>query len=196
MKVYISGQITGLDIDDARAKFENAENIVRGMGLRPVNPLTGSDQTKKWKEHMVRDIEMLFGCDAIFMIRNWKKSKGARIERFIAEEMGMLILHENGVNGDPIKKLKDAIYQATGISYEEYTQRNKKLPNHFARLVFGNYLLSVEQYKPREVARMVNRSRSTVSRYPENFQTEIDVNREFRDLVKGIEFYFEGNVSL
>jgi len=138
MKVYISGQITGLDIDEARANFENAENLVRSMGLRPVNKLNGSDQSKKWKEHMVRDIELLFGCDAIFMIPGWKKSKGARIEKYIAEETGMVILFENGVNADPIRKLKDAIFQATGISYEEYTQRNKKLPNHFARLVFGN----------------------------------------------------------
>jgi len=54
----------------------------------------------------------------------------------------------------------------------------------------------VEKYKPKEVARMVNRSRSTVCRYPEIFKIEHDVNREFRELVKGIEFYFESKVSL
>lgn len=38
---------------------------------------------------MVRDIEMLMGCEAIFMLPCWTKSKGARIEKMIAQEMGL-----------------------------------------------------------------------------------------------------------
>jgi len=47
----------------------------------------------KYKEYMIADITALFYCDAIFMLNGWEESKGARIEKFIAKEVGILELN-------------------------------------------------------------------------------------------------------
>ena len=72
MKIYISGKITDTDIEQTR------EN-----GLPIDSP---------WEQHMLRDIELLMGCGGIFLLPDWKESRGARIEHAIAKELGLLIL--------------------------------------------------------------------------------------------------------
>jgi hypothetical protein len=95
MKVYISGQITGLDIDEAKAYFKQAENFLESLGHETVNPFDvlpyHPDTT--WEEYMIADIRELFKCDAIYMLHNWEKSKGAKIEKAIAEGMGLIIMY-------------------------------------------------------------------------------------------------------
>ncbi len=39
MKIYISGKISGLPLEEARDKFQLAENRLRMGGYEPVNPL-------------------------------------------------------------------------------------------------------------------------------------------------------------
>jgi hypothetical protein len=39
-------------------------------------------------------IAALVTCDEIFMLKNWETSKGAKIEFYIADEMGMKIIFE------------------------------------------------------------------------------------------------------
>lgn len=93
MKIYISGQITGLDSQEARAKFDEAERILIEKGYSPVNPmkLNVAIEGKTWEEYMLDDLRLLFDCDAIYLLDNWQASKGARIEYHIAQEMGMII---------------------------------------------------------------------------------------------------------
>ena len=94
--VYISGQITGLDLKEAKAKFDKAEALLFEKGYKPLNPMKVNPPMcgKNWKEYMLDDIILLFKCDVIYLLGNWQASKGARIEHFIANEMGMTILTE------------------------------------------------------------------------------------------------------
>lgn len=58
--------------------------------MDPVNPMkNGLPETASWKQHMVKDIEMLLDCEAILMLSCWRTSKGAKIEKAIAEQMGV-----------------------------------------------------------------------------------------------------------
>ena len=41
---------------------------------------------------MIDDLRLLFDCEAIYLIDNWQMSKGARIEYYIAKELGMSII--------------------------------------------------------------------------------------------------------
>ncbi|WP_448826943.1 DUF4406 domain-containing protein [Capnocytophaga bilenii] len=43
---------------------------------------------------MVKDIVDLLQCKAIYMLQGWQESKGARIEHYIATEIGMPIMYE------------------------------------------------------------------------------------------------------
>lgn len=94
--VYISGQITGLELKEAKANFDKAEALLLEKGFKPLNPMKVNPpmSAKKWKEYMLDDIVQLFNCEGIFLLNNWQDSKGARIEHFIAQEIGMMIFTE------------------------------------------------------------------------------------------------------
>lgn len=96
MKIYISGQITGLEYKDAFERFEKAENKINEQTLHEaVNPMKlNHNHDKSWENYMLEDIKALFDCDAIYMLNNWGSSKGARIERSIAIEIGLEIIYE------------------------------------------------------------------------------------------------------
>jgi len=96
--IYISGQITGLELKEAQANFEAAEQhlsehghteIVNPMKLVPYHP----DLT--WKDYMIEDIKAIFDCKGMYMLSNWKESKGAKIEHAIAEHLGLSILYQH-----------------------------------------------------------------------------------------------------
>lgn len=93
MKIYISGQITGLEPKEAKANFDKAEKILIEKGYDPVNPmkLNIPIESKAWVDYMLDDIKLLFDCEAIYLLDNWQSSKGARIEYLIAQEMEMTI---------------------------------------------------------------------------------------------------------
>lgn len=95
MKMYISGKITDLPTEQVAAKFEQAEQQIKSYGHEPVNPLNnGVDATEHWNKHIVADIALLLECDAIYLLRDWGDSKGARIEANIAGECGLEIIHQ------------------------------------------------------------------------------------------------------
>lgn len=85
MTIYLSGAISGLDIEKVKAKFQQAEDHLTNQGWEVVNPLKiHNGEVKTWEQYMFRDIEELFKCDAICMLPCWVGSRGARIEVFIA----------------------------------------------------------------------------------------------------------------
>lgn len=95
MKVYISGMITGLSLDVARKRFEDAETILKKKGYTTVNPFNnGLDASAEWDAHMKVDIKMLLDCDCIYMLDGWENSRGAMTEHYIAQTLGMGVVYE------------------------------------------------------------------------------------------------------
>jgi hypothetical protein len=102
MKVYISGKISGLEYYQAQEKFKLTADALKLLGCEPVNPFdNGLTENDPWTKHMAIDIEMLMQCEAIALLSNWKDSKGARIEHYIAKEMGLLVVHV-AIKGDTL----------------------------------------------------------------------------------------------
>lgn len=100
MKIYIAGKISGLNYSDAFAKFFNATKLLRGLGHEPINPmevngLDGDGKQHPWAEYMRRDIPVLLSCDAIYLLPDWTDSQGAKLEKHIADELGMLVIYES-----------------------------------------------------------------------------------------------------
>lgn len=91
-KVYISGKISGIPLEVAKAKFNAAADRIREAGHRPFNPFdNGLPDTATWNEHMKADIAMMMECDEVCMLPCWTTSQGAIIERSIAEKVGMVV---------------------------------------------------------------------------------------------------------
>ena len=85
MKIYISGKITG--DSNYKQKFKNAELFLRLAGFEVVNPADQKITGKPWAWYMRKDIAQLMECEAIFLLKDWKKSKGARLEYYIAKKV-------------------------------------------------------------------------------------------------------------
>lgn len=93
-KIYISGKITGIE-NEAPLLFEKAEKELQAKGFVTVNPLTlNHEHDKTWHSYMKEDVKALCDCDSIYMMSNWKDSKGAVIELEIATYLGLKVFHE------------------------------------------------------------------------------------------------------
>lgn len=94
-RCYISGKITGMETE-AEALFEEAEREVMRRGYMPVNPFKiDHDHDKSWRAYMRSDIKALCDCEAIYMLTNWRDSKGATIELQIANHLEMDVIHQH-----------------------------------------------------------------------------------------------------
>lgn len=68
---------------------------MKRLGYEPVNPLdNGLSEHDNWEVHIVKDIATLLQCKAIYMLQDWQDSKGARIEYYIATQIGIPIMYE------------------------------------------------------------------------------------------------------
>ena len=95
MKIYISGKISGTNLTETRKRFAAAAKAMKRLGYEPVNPLdNGLSEQDTWEVHIIKDIATLLQCKAIYMLQDWQDSKGARIEYYIATEIGMPIMYE------------------------------------------------------------------------------------------------------
>lgn len=92
MKIYISGKISGLPVNEVVAKFQAAERKIRKFGQTPINPLeNGLPIEAEWADQMGKDIAQLLRADAIYMLSDWRQSEGATIEYLIARQRRMRI---------------------------------------------------------------------------------------------------------
>lgn len=93
LRIYISGSITR--DPDYRAHFCQAEEKLRNQHLHVFNPAKyDADPDKTWTDYMKYDIRQLLGCSAIYLLKGWRKGKGARLEYRIAKALGLIIMRE------------------------------------------------------------------------------------------------------
>lgn len=97
--IYISGRITGNN--NWQSDFQKAEDYLKDKKYKIViNPLCLEEQVKKevknptYTDYMKQCIEILILCDEIYMLRGWRRSKGARLEHHIAKVLGMKIIYQ------------------------------------------------------------------------------------------------------
>ena len=111
MKIYISGPISKQKIEKVRNKFDKAEQKLISEGNEVINPLKINHlEGALWKDYMLRDIEELFKCDAIYMMEGWENSMGARIELSIAIECCLRIFYEEKPVCPCCKSIDDAYH--------------------------------------------------------------------------------------
>ena len=91
--VYISGPITGVlqsTFTFAKAErwlFDQGHSVMNPMGIEdPKDPLKDNDL---WVYYMKKALALLVEADCIYMLDGWEKSKGARLEFWIATELNI-----------------------------------------------------------------------------------------------------------
>lgn len=93
-KVYISGPITNLDLDQSRISFKKAEKYLKSKGYETVNPFdNGVDENAAWNEHMRVDLRNMLECDSIYVLNGHESSRGCRLELYVALQCGLILLN-------------------------------------------------------------------------------------------------------
>lgn len=90
--IYISGQVSGNP--KYREQFAAKERMLKFLNWKVVNPVKHEKDGKEWSYYLKKDIRKLLKCDTIYMMKGWSKSKGARLERIVADSLGMKVIYE------------------------------------------------------------------------------------------------------
>ena len=102
-RIYIAGPMTGLP-DLNRAEFLKAVDLIwekskgTAIGFNPhrVADMLGWDELTPLKTIADTLLGDLVDCDAIYMLRGWERSKGARAEHAVAVWIGLEIVYQGG----------------------------------------------------------------------------------------------------
>lgn len=137
-KIYISGPITGLT-NDNRLAFERAKQALSLMGFKPVNPHeNGLQPGATYNQHLVKDIELLLECDAIYLLKGWTDSDGAMIECFIADNRNLRVFSYH----TPIEMLHEF-----SIMFKENSMFEKENSFKNSHVHFENSKIQLENSK-------------------------------------------------
>lgn len=99
--IYIAGPIA--NTTDFVERFTMARREVVKLGYTPVCPieLNGVDENSRKEDaenrlaYLRKDLHALIEADGIYLLRGWENSRGARLEKLIADGLGLLILYQD-----------------------------------------------------------------------------------------------------
>ena len=96
-RIYISGPITGTT--DYKERFAAAADFLRKGGYKPVNPTTMFGWFQFIFEKFPYRLQVLidclvlaFTCDAIYLMADYKFSRGATLEKAVADFCNMTVI--------------------------------------------------------------------------------------------------------
>ena len=96
MKVYIAGKITGEDRAAVVEKFDAASCKLGTEGHLPFNPnVLPYYEEVDHEDYMHICFAMIDVCDAVYMLKDWQTSPGARAELQYAAEWRKKIIYED-----------------------------------------------------------------------------------------------------
>ena len=95
-KVYISGPVTGYDIEERKLAFLKTKHMLESLGYEAYNPLeNGLAEDASWQEHLRTDIAQLLQCESIYMMPGWELSHGCKLELDVATSCGIRLMLES-----------------------------------------------------------------------------------------------------
>ncbi len=95
MIAYLSGPMTGWPHHNHPA-FEAAAKRLRAQGVQVISPHEITPPTNglwSWQEHMRVDLAALLTCDVIVLLPQWETSRGAQLEKTVAEALGLSVVY-------------------------------------------------------------------------------------------------------
>lgn len=93
-KIYIAGPMSGYTEHNFPA-FEQAAKELRAKGYQVVSPHEIENDQNDWYQCMRDDIKQLVDCDTIYLLDGWWTSRGATLEKNIADGLDMEVWFES-----------------------------------------------------------------------------------------------------
>jgi hypothetical protein len=103
MKIFITGKVTGLSIEDYSDKFNSAEEYLHLLypSATILNPLRITSHLNPtihgWREYMMPCLEELLKLekdDFVFVLDNFNESKGSKVEIAVAKACELKIIYQ------------------------------------------------------------------------------------------------------
>ena len=92
--VYIAGPMTGIP-ELNYPLFNAVEHWLKEQGYKVENPasnhVTGMSGDELWREYMRMSLRQISHCDIVLLLPDWEKSKGASLEKHIADTLGLQV---------------------------------------------------------------------------------------------------------
>jgi len=95
--VYISGKVTGLHPEETKQKFASAEHNLNNAGYYCFNPTANIEPDCDWNLAMRLCLSVLPMCDYVYLLTDWKESKGAKVEKLMADKLQMVLWHQTNL---------------------------------------------------------------------------------------------------
>ena len=101
MRTYLAGPMSGLPEFNYPA-FKAATERLRSQGHAVVSPheipadcpaCANIGIEHSWAEHMRVDLVALLTCDVIVLLPGWQQSRGAQLEKTVAEAIGLSVVY-------------------------------------------------------------------------------------------------------
>lgn len=90
MHIYISGPITGQNLDAQRDLFNSAQEAYEQHGHTVFNPFdNGLPDNAPYHDHMKRDLSALLHADIVVFLPGWEHSRGCLVELQVASACGI-----------------------------------------------------------------------------------------------------------
>ena len=138
-KIYLSGPVSSIGLDEARRRFGKAEADLQKQGYRTCNPLNmrlcvwlalhGHYRLCLW----IQLLWLSATCQCIYLLDGWHTSDGARAERAVARVMGITALYEQTKRKpSPVSKAAEAFAElgkavaACGVNDKTIKPKSKK----------------------------------------------------------------------
>ncbi|TAH55205.1 MAG: DUF4406 domain-containing protein [Treponema sp.] len=87
MTCYISGPMTGIPEFNYPA-FDRAKAMLVARGFTVLSPHE-APKSDSWEGYMRHDLKLVCDSDIIVMLPGWKKSRGALLEKAVADNLGL-----------------------------------------------------------------------------------------------------------
>ena len=140
-KIYISGPVSSIGLDEARRRFGKAEADLRKQGYRTCSPI--KMRFPVWLAlHcgqfgyiaclLLQLLWMWWTCSCIYLLTDWHTSDGARLERSFARCLGLTALYEQKRKPSPVSKTAEALAKlgkavaAYGVNDKTIKPKSKK----------------------------------------------------------------------
>jgi len=81
-------------------------------------------------------------------------------------------------------QIKQSIATISGLSWQEIIRKSMRVKPFYIRMIIAYRLKNV--LKPKDIAKIVNRDRTTVNYYIGKYEAEYEANRIFRELADKI----------
>lgn len=88
-RLYIAGPMTGIE-DHNFPAFNEAADQLRAAGYEVENPADqGVVDGWEWADYLRHDLPLLLKCDGVALLSWWYRSRGAKLEHYVAVELGL-----------------------------------------------------------------------------------------------------------